>query len=87
MLPGEAGPITLLDAVSLSVRAGETLAVVGESGSGKTMTFRCALGLAPAAVRIVAGQVRLQGEELTSLDPEAMRERRGAVISMIFRIR
>jgi oligopeptide transport system ATP-binding protein len=84
MLPGEAGPITLLDAVSLSVRAGETLAVVGESGSGKTMTFRCALGLAPAAVRIVAGQVRLQGEELTSLDPEAMRERRGAVISMIF---
>ncbi len=84
VLPGEAGPITLLDNVSLSVRAGETLAVVGESGSGKTMTFRCALGLAPAAARIVAGRVMLEGQDLTLLSPEAMRARRGAVISMIF---
>ncbi|MDX6353238.1 MAG: peptide/nickel transport system ATP-binding protein ddpF [Streptomyces sp.] len=41
------GPRTLraVDDVSLTVRAGRTLALVGESGSGKTTTLRVALGL------------------------------------------
>ena len=43
--------------VSLTVRAGETVAVVGGSGSGKTTFGRALLGL----VKLAGGQVRFRG--------------------------
>lgn len=41
-------PVRAVDGVSLSIRAGETLAVVGESGCGKSSLLRAILGLTPA---------------------------------------
>jgi oligopeptide/dipeptide ABC transporter ATP-binding protein len=84
LFPGDAGPITLVDGISLSLNAGETLAVVGESGSGKTMTFLSALGLVPKPGRTVAGEVLLNGVDLLKLSPEEFRKRRGAEIAMVF---
>jgi len=46
--------------ISLSLRAGETLAVVGESGSGKSSLVRAMLGLVPMA----GGKVVYAGETL-----------------------
>jgi oligopeptide transport system ATP-binding protein len=83
-VPGVAGPVRLVEDVSLHVRAGETLAIVGESGSGKTVTFTSALGLLPKPGRVIAGQALLEGEDLLHLSPEELRRRRGARIGMVF---
>ena len=53
--------------VSLHVKAGETLAIVGESGSGKTLSFLAALGIAPNNVKVTAGEVLFEGDDLTKL--------------------
>jgi len=54
------GVIRALDGVSLTVEAGETLAVVGESGCGKTTLAKVILGLQP----IAGGSVILNGREV-----------------------
>ena len=83
-VPGEGGPVRLVEDVSLQVQAGETLAIVGESCSGKTVTFTSALGLLPKPGRVIAGQALLEGEDLLQLSPEDLRRRRGARIGMVF---
>ncbi len=82
--PGDEGPVTVVDRVSLEVGAGETLAVVGESGSGKTMTFLSVLGLLPPGGRVSGGEVWFDGRDLTRLAPATMRDIRGAQIAMVF---
>jgi ABC-type multidrug transport system ATPase subunit len=54
------GEITLLDAVSFAVAAGELVAIVGPSGAGKTMLLEAIAGIAPTS----AGSVRFDGIDL-----------------------
>jgi oligopeptide transport system ATP-binding protein len=82
--PGEDKPLTVVNDVSLSVSARETLAVVGESGSGKTMTFLSSLGLIAKPGRVTGGQVLLEGVDLLKLRPNELRNLRGQRISMVF---
>lgn len=65
----------MLHAVSLTLGAGETLAVVGPSGAGKTTLARLASGLLPPS----AGSVWIGGTNLALLPPAAMRRLRGEV--------
>ena len=58
-----------LDAVSIAVEAGHTLAIVGPSGAGKTTLLRAIAGLlAPSS-----GDVLLDGSSVVALAPQARR--------------
>ncbi|HET6927514.1 MAG TPA: ABC transporter ATP-binding protein [Hyphomicrobiaceae bacterium] len=83
--PGEAGPVRVVDRVSLSIALGETLALVGESGSGKSMTALAMMRLVPKPGRIEPGaRIAFEGRNLLSLSVPDMRAVRGAGIGMIF---
>jgi peptide/nickel transport system ATP-binding protein len=77
------GQKTVVDRISFSIRAGETLALVGESGSGKSATSLALLGLLPPSAA-VSGSIRFEGRELTELPEAQLRRLRGSAISMIF---
>ena len=59
-------------AVDLTVMPGETLGLVGASGSGKSTLARLAMALEPPD----AGCVRLEGTDLATLRPAALRHLR-----------
>jgi ABC-type branched-subunit amino acid transport system ATPase component len=62
------GAVPALQGVSLTVAAGELLAVVGPNGAGKSTLLGAIAGLFPAH----RGEVRLQGEVITGRSPEAL---------------
>jgi peptide/nickel transport system ATP-binding protein len=76
------GPLRAVDGVSLALEQGRTLGIVGESGSGKTMLSRAILRLLPLNATLV-GSIRMDGQELTGLGPEALRRLRGRSIAVV----
>jgi oligopeptide/dipeptide ABC transporter ATP-binding protein len=79
-----AGVVRAVDGVSFAIERGEVLGLVGESGCGKSVTSLSIMRLVPPPGRVVAGRIRLEGEELLDKDAEAMRRVRGARIAMVF---
>ncbi|PWJ90962.1 peptide/nickel transport system ATP-binding protein [Mesorhizobium loti] len=73
----------VLRSVSLAVQPGEVRALVGESGAGKTMIGKAVLGVLPSSVRVVEGDIRLEGEDLGKLQPKARRTLIGARTALI----
>ncbi|CAN5288147.1 ATP-binding cassette domain-containing protein [soil metagenome] len=61
-LPSSAGPVEILKGVTLSVAAGETMAIVGPSGSGKSSLISIAAGLETPS----GGRALLFGTDLAS---------------------
>jgi peptide/nickel transport system ATP-binding protein len=78
------GPVTAVDDVSFEIRHGETLGLVGESGSGKSVTAFSIVQLIDRPGRITAGRVMFQGRNLLDMQPEELRDVRGAGIGFVF---
>ncbi|WP_321333428.1 ABC transporter ATP-binding protein [Breoghania sp.] len=84
-LAGDADARPILDKVSMTIRAGETACLVGESGSGKSVTALATMGLLPkGTLEASEGRILLQGRNLLGLGPQAMRDVRASLVSMVF---
>ena len=78
------GQVPAVDGVDFILRKGETLGIVGESGCGKSVTSMSILHLLPPKGRIVDGNIRFKGRDITHLPPAEMAKLRGKEIAMIF---
>jgi putative ABC transport system ATP-binding protein len=74
------GPLTILADVSLSVRAGESLAIVGASGAGKSTLLALLAGLDSPST----GHVSIAGVDLTALDEDGRAAIRGKHVGFVF---
>ena len=66
--PGQETPA--LSDISLTLRAGTTVAVVGENGAGKTTLIKLLTGM----YRPVSGRITVDGRDLAAISPERWRE-------------
>ncbi len=77
-LPG--GPLVILEDVSFSIPAGDSVAVVGASGSGKSTLLSLLAGLDTPS----HGEVMLDGALLSSLDEDGRARVRGEKVGFVF---
>src|SRR6201985_3404323 len=75
-----AGPVDILDGVSLSVAAGQTVALTGPSGSGKSSLLMVAAGLEKAS----AGRVHVNGTDITRMGEDALARFRLGRVGVVF---
>lgn len=75
------GPVTAVDEVSLTLRAGDTLGIVGESGAGKSALLRSLVGLSDGTV---TGDVRWRGNSVPGMSTARRRRLRGREVGLVF---
>jgi putative ABC transport system ATP-binding protein len=73
-------PLTILDHVTTSVEAGESVAIVGASGSGKTTLLGLIAGLDVPS----SGEVWLRGRALHGMDEDARARLRQELLGFVF---
>ena len=75
--------IDIVDGVNLELAPGEILGLVGESGCGKTTVAHALLGYARSGAVIARGSIVIDGTDILSLGPAALRRLRGSVVSYV----
>ncbi len=82
-LATQRGPADALRGISFDLARGDTVGLIGESGCGKSITALALMGLLPEGARVM-GSIKLNGQELTTLDEAALCQLRGNRIGMVF---
>jgi peptide/nickel transport system ATP-binding protein len=72
-----------VDGISLTVGAGECLALVGESGSGKSVTARSLIGLVGERSRVTADTLEVDGVSVLGLSRRQLERLRGGSVGTI----
>jgi peptide/nickel transport system ATP-binding protein len=73
-----------LNGVDISLKQGEVLGLLGESGSGKSVTLRALLRMLPPRRTDISGRIAVGGEDVMTMQPDALENLRGGVVSMVF---
>ena len=82
--PSATGEQKAVRGVSLTLAAGEVLALVGESGCGKSVLCKSIMKLLPEAARIRSGRILAGGLDITNYSSRQMEALRGRYFSMVF---
>ncbi len=69
--------------VNFALDTGRVLGIIGETGAGKSLTAQSICGLLKPPARIVGGRVTFDGQELTSMSPDALNRLRGSQIALV----
>src|ERR1700722_6598671 len=78
--PNGAATLTVVKDISFALAAGSACAILGPSGSGKTTL----LGLCAGLDQPTAGEVRIDGVQLSSLDEDGRARIRNESIGFVF---
>jgi dipeptide transport system ATP-binding protein len=78
------GAFRAVDQVSMTVDAGEVLAVVGESGSGKSVAMLAVMGLLPWTASVTAARINFDGRDLLNITSADRQKITGKDMAMIF---
>lgn len=73
-------PVKVLEKLSFSAKAGESISIVGPSGSGKTSLLMVIAGLESPTT----GSVNIAGQEITGLDEDKLARFRRDNLSIVF---
>jgi len=78
------GDVRAVDGIDLTIGTSEILGLAGESGCGKSTVANAVMQILRPPAHIESGEVLFRGEDLTLLDPEALRKFRWRNVSMVF---
>ena len=75
--------LQIVKGVSFNVARGEVVALIGESGSGKTTIALSALGYTKPGLEFAGGEVRLEREDVITMEPNQLRALRGQRVAYL----
>ena len=81
----DTGPVPVVNGLSLTVEAGETVCLVGESGCGKTVTALSIARLVPTPpAHYPGGEIWLSGRDVLRMSSSELRQIRGGTVGYVF---
>lgn len=82
--PGEKPQdIVIVDDVSLTLARGKVMGLIGESGAGKSTIGLAALAYGRGGIRLPGGSIMLNGREIRTAGPGALRKLRGREVTYV----
>jgi peptide/nickel transport system ATP-binding protein len=79
-----AGEIPAVVDFNLTVMPGEAVGVVGESGCGKSTVALAIMQYMGKNGRVMSGEIRFKGRDMTEMSEDELRQLRGSQIAMVY---
>ena len=79
-----AGEIPAVVDFNMTVMPGESVGIVGESGCGKSTVALAVMQYMGKNGKVVSGEIKFKGRDMTAMSEEELRQLRGSQISMVY---